>query len=234
MTGMTGGARRNGAVPAAALAVVAALVLAGCAEASGGVGESGASPSPDPRWRVHADKLTGTPAPYTGPPSAVPAPRTPNDGEQLPEPTPTTCPETGVAVVTGVVDAAMGRRATTIRLTNCGTKPYRVEGYPQIGALDKDRDALKLKVTHGANAYTDSGRDQGPRPLTLAPGKSAVSVLNWNNRVTSFDAVRPGAYLVVAPFRGEQEQTVPFFLDIGTSAELDVTAWALPREEAGG
>ncbi|MFF7201128.1 DUF4232 domain-containing protein [Streptomyces sp. NPDC008141] len=233
MTGGAGRARRNGAVRAAALTAGAALVLAGCAEASGGVGGSGASTSPDSRWKVHADKLTGTPSPYTGPPSIAPGPRTPNDGEQLPEATPTACPDTGVAVVTGVVDAAMGRRATTIRLTNCGKKPYRVEGYPQIGALDKDRDPLKLKVTHGAYAYTDSSRDQGPRPLTLAPGKSAVSVLNWNNRVTSFDAVRPGAYLVVAPVRGEKEQTVPFFLDIGTSAELDVTAWAFPREEPG-
>lgn len=34
---------------------------------------------------------------------------------------------------------------------------------------------------------------------------------------------------MVAPARGEKGQTVPFFLDIGTSAELDVTAWARPR-----
>ncbi|MGW3626483.1 DUF4232 domain-containing protein [Streptomyces sp. NPDC000880] len=137
------------------------------------------------------------------------------------------CPDSGVAVITGVVNAAMGRRATTVRLTNCGQEPYHVDGYPQIGALDEDRDPLKLTITHGA--YTDSIGDQGPKSLTLAPGESVESVLNWTNGVTSFDPVRQGEYLVVTPARGEKGQTVPFFLDIGTSAELDVTAWARPR-----
>ncbi|MGW7361539.1 hypothetical protein ACWGI0_34210 [Streptomyces sp. NPDC054802] len=46
----------------------------------------------------------------------------------------------------------------------------------------------RLTITHD-HPYTDAGRDQGPKPLTLAPGESVKSVLNRNNRVTSFDAV---------------------------------------------
>ncbi|GGT34990.1 hypothetical protein GCM10010271_43750 [Streptomyces kurssanovii] len=140
-------------------------------------------------------------------------------------PTPATCPRSGVVVTTGVVDTAMGRRATVVELTNCGTRPYDVNGYPRIGALDADREALELTITHD-HPYTDAGRDQGPKPLTLMPGQSVKSVLNWNNRVTSFDPVTEGAYLVVTPKEGERPQRLPFRLDIGTSGELDVTAWA--------
>jgi hypothetical protein len=129
-----------------------------------------------------------------------------------------------VVITSGEVNAAMGRRATVITLRNCGRSAYHVNGYPQVGALDKDREPLKLKITHGE---ADAGRVRGPEPITLAPGKSAVSVLNWTNRVTSFDPPKPGAYLVIAPSADEEKQTLPFTLDMGTAAELDVTAWAV-------
>ncbi|MFI1399731.1 DUF4232 domain-containing protein [Streptomyces sp. NPDC020681] len=145
-----------------------------------------------------------------------------------PTPTPTVCPASGVVVLGGLVDAAMGVRATTIALKNCGQRTYRVNGYPQIVALDKDRDPLKLKIKHG-NSHTGTVQDKGPTPITLAPGESAESVLYWTNRVTSFDPPPVGAYLVIAPADGAEAQTLPFHLDMGTSAELDVTAWALPR-----
>ncbi|MFF2809236.1 DUF4232 domain-containing protein [Streptomyces sp. NPDC058000] len=101
---------------------------------------------------------------------------------------------------------------------------YRVNGYPVIEALDKDRDPVPLKITHD-NPYTDAGRNKGPAPLTLAPGESATAHLHWTNRITSFDAARQGAYLKVAPAPGEAARIRPFFLDIGTDAQLDVTAW---------
>ncbi|MGX1502919.1 UNVERIFIED_CONTAM: hypothetical protein RKD43_001544 [Streptomyces graminofaciens] len=191
-------------------AVTAAGVLAGCGGQSAGA-------SGDRDFRVKADRLDPSAFPTYGAPAPAVTPSV--------APTPATCPRSGVVVSTGVVDTAMGRRATVVELKNCGARPYDVNGYPRIGALDENREALDLTITHD-HPYTDAGRDQGPRPLTLAPGQSVKSVLNWNNRVTSFDPVTEGAYLVVTPRDGETPQTLPFRLDIGTSGELDVTAWA--------
>jgi hypothetical protein len=194
---------------AAAAVLMAAGVLSGCGSAGDGTAAKG------PEYVVQPEELDPSDFERYGETPSPPATST----------APTACPDSGAAVTTGVVDAAMGRRAVVVELTNCGTEPYKVDGYPVVGALDKDRDPLRLTITHD-HPYTDAGRDQGPRPLTLAPGESVKSVLNWNNRVTTFDAVTEGAYLVVTPKEGEPPQTLPFRLDIGTSGELDVTAWA--------
>jgi hypothetical protein len=201
---------------AAAAVLMAAGALSGCGSEGGSGGEGAAAKGRE--YGVQPEELDPSDFARYGEPSAETAPS--------PTPaTPTACPDSGAAVSTGVVDAAMGRRAVVVELVNCGAEPYRVDGYPDIAALDKDRDPLRLTITHD-HPYTDAGRDQGPKPLTLAPGESVKSVLNWNNRLTSFDAVTEGAYLVVTPKEGEPPQTLPFRLDIGTSGELDVTAWA--------
>ncbi|MET7621651.1 DUF4232 domain-containing protein [Streptomyces sp. NPDC005408] len=205
--------RRTAGVTAA---LVAAVVLSGCAsdpEPPQGPGD------PSWKWRVKADSLTASPRrQHDARPGPTPTPM------PSPTPTPAVCPASGVVITNGEVNAAMGRRAMVITLRNCGKRTYHVNGYPQVGALGKDREPLKLKITHGE---ADAGRVRGPEPITLAPGKSAVSVLNWTNRVTSFDPPKPGAYLVIAPAAGEEKQTLPFYLDMGTAAELDTTAWAV-------
>ncbi|MCX4582986.1 DUF4232 domain-containing protein [Streptomyces sp. NBC_01481] len=202
--------RRTGVATAV---VMAAVVLGGCTSEQ--EPPRGAA-DPSRTWPVKAGSLSASPFPQYG---ALPGTPTPG-----PTPTPTACPASGVVITIGEVNAAMGRRATVITLRNCGRSAYHVNGYPQVGALDKDREPLKLKITHGE---ADAGRVRGPEPITLAPGKSAVSVLNWTNRVTSFDPPKPGAYLVIAPSADEEKQTLPFTLDMGTAAELDVTAWAV-------
>ncbi|MEU0083729.1 DUF4232 domain-containing protein [Streptomyces sp. NPDC006274] len=211
---MAGTIRRTASTAAAVL--MAAGTLSGCGSERGSGAEGAAAR--DRGYGVQPEELDPSDFARYGEPSAEPAP-----GPTAA--TPTTCPDSGAAVTTGVVDAAMGRRAVVVELVNCGTEPYRVDGYPGIAALDQDRDPLRLTITHD-HPYTDAGRDQGPKPLTLAPGERAKSVLNWNNRVTSFEAVTEGAYLVVTPKEGEPPQTLPFRLDIGTQGELDVTAWA--------
>jgi len=208
---MAGTIRRT--VLAAGAALMVAGALSGCGSEGGGAAAKGRDYGVQPEELDPSDftRYGETPSPGMAPrPTAA---------------TPTACPDSGAAVTTGVVDAALGRRAVVVELVNCGTEPYKVNGYPGIGALDKDRDPLRLTITHD-HPYTDAGRDQGPKPLTLAPGESVKSVLNWNNRVTSFEAVTEGAYLVVTPKEGEPPQTLPFWLDVGTSRELDVTAWA--------
>jgi hypothetical protein len=139
----------------------------------------------------------------------------------------TPCPASGAKLSLGRVDAAMGLRAVTVQLTNCGKKPYRVNGYPEVIVLDENRVPLGLIPTRGT-VFSAAAKDEGPHPLTLAPGDFAVSVLHWNNRVTATDPVGAGAYVAVAPAEGEERRELPLLLDIGSDGKLGVTAWALP------
>ncbi|QXE37470.1 DUF4232 domain-containing protein [Streptomyces sp. GMY02] len=123
------------------------------------------------------------------------------------------------------MNASLGERVVEITLTNCGNKPYRVHGYPEIGALDGAREPLALKVVHGG-AYTDASRVRAPGELTLAPGESALSVLHWDSRITGTVTPPEGTHVVVAATKGAERSTLPMPLDVGTSGELDVTAWA--------
>ncbi|MFD7121662.1 MULTISPECIES: DUF4232 domain-containing protein [unclassified Streptomyces] len=211
--------RRTAALAAGSLVLIAGAT--GCSDirneidaARGGGGGGGA----------------GTPAAAASEPSAALSAEPPPDRPAGPEPWEATgpgrCLASGVAVSHGMVNAAMGIRAVSVGLRNCGTKPYRVNGYPEIGALDEDREPVGLKLVQG-NESTGAADDPGPRELTLAPGESARSVLRWNNRITESGAHSTGSYVVVAAAPGEERETLPLPLDIGSDGELRVTAWAL-------
>ncbi|WP_157877221.1 DUF4232 domain-containing protein [Streptomyces odonnellii] len=216
---MAGSARMEwvrGPVGAAVAALAVMAGAAGCADirneidAERGVRPGAlSSPAPTPSYSASSTptpEFEGGPAPWA---------------DQGPGP----CLASGVSVSHGPVNAALGERAVDITLTNCGNKPYRVHGYPEIGALDGSREPLAMKVIHGG-AYTDASRVEAPGELTLAPGESALSVLHWDSRITGTVTPPEGAYVVVAATKGAERSTLPMPLDVGTSGELDVTAWA--------
>lgn len=155
-------------------------------------------------------------------------------------PSPTTiptCPESGTLVTPGVVDAAMGLRVMTIELTNCGTQPYTVTGYPVLVLLDEERRPFDVQVLHGAEPITsDEGFctptgqfDGGPQPVTMAAGERAVARVVWRNLTTDeFDELVNTPYLSVVPTAGEAPQEVApnGGIDLGTTGRLGVSAWA--------
>ncbi|WP_326811923.1 DUF4232 domain-containing protein [Streptomyces scopuliridis] len=192
---------------------------------------AGASGCSDIRNEIDAARGEGEGRPTAAasePSAALPAeppPGRPASPEPWAATGPGRCLASGVAFSHGEVNAAMGIRAVSIGLRNCGTKPYRVNGYPEIGVLDDDREPVGLKLIHG-NESTGAADDQGPRELTLAPGESVESVLQWNNRITESGAHATGSYVVVATAPGEERDTLLLPVDIGTDGELHVTPWA--------
>ncbi|MEV6397504.1 DUF4232 domain-containing protein [Streptomyces sp. NPDC051907] len=215
MKGVIGITRTAAAVVAA---VVAAGALSGCGTGGGGVRAEPAPPS-----------ALATPS-FTPPVKAGSLDLSPSaTATAKPSPSLTACPPSGAVVTAGEVNTAMGHRGMTLSLRNCGQRPYTVKGYPEVGALDEGRKPLKLKITHG-EGFSDTSGDQAPKSITLDPGESVQAGLQWNNRVTSVDPAVHGQYLTVVPVEGEKTQTFPFWLDIGTSAELDVSAWETVRE----
>ena len=211
------GLRRAGRSRASgAILVVLGLFLAGCG--SGGEDSAGTA----------ADATGGAPAPdATAPPTTVAPPPT----------TSAACPEPGVRATLGVEDGAMGLRLTGIRLTNCGTQPYTVSGYPVVALLDEERRPFDVEVVHGAEPITTNDGfctptgvfDTGPQPVTIEPGGHAISAIVWRNLTTDeFDLLVNAPYLSVAPTEADPAQVlVPSGpIDLGTTGRIGVSAWA--------
>ncbi|MEU5609122.1 DUF4232 domain-containing protein [Streptomyces sparsogenes] len=187
-----------------------------------------------------ASEAVGAPAPPPAPSRPVQAEELPSDLPQygkLPTRTPTpatppACPESGVYVQGEEPSAAMGLRVMSLKLTNCGKRPYTVKGYPTVRVLDGDGKPLDIRVAHGsAGIATLDDFDAAPRQVTLRPGQTAVAGLAWRNTVT--DATNPavnGEALDVAPAEGSPRQAVTELIDLGNTGKLGVSPWHTPKE----
>jgi Protein of unknown function (DUF4232) len=130
------------------------------------------------------------------------------------------CPAGGGAVTAGPVDAALGARAVTLFLVNCGSDPYAVQGYPGIGLLDEEHEQIAVQVLEEPDPIGNGA--PGPEPLTLAPGEQARAVLLWRNTVELGLENSPGSFVAVIPAPGNEEHLVELDVDLGTTGRLAV------------
>lgn len=194
---------------------VALAATAGCGTATEGAGPGAVGPVPD--FRVKADPL---PTDLRGPERYGAVDPTATAPAAPPE-----CPAAGLWLTADEPDAAMGLRAMSVHLTNCGTKSLTVSGYPALRVLDGDGGTLPVKVHRGISVTTGID-DPAPTRLTLAPGRGALAVLAWRNTVTDSTVVATnGAAIEVVPAPGAAAQSVPVLVDLGNTGTLDVTAW---------
>jgi hypothetical protein len=163
-------------------------------------------------------------------PAALPAPA---GSSVRPVPPVVTCWPEGVVFSVGGEDAAMGLRVLTVELTNCGSAPYPVNGYPRVRLLDERHRPLEVSVLHGsASIATVPGFDTPPSAITLRPGEQARAGLLWRNGVTDTTADPVTAvHLEAAAAPGEPWRPVPsdgpdgVHIDLGTTGRLGVQAW---------
>ncbi|MEU1513589.1 DUF4232 domain-containing protein [Streptomyces sp. NPDC005811] len=137
------------------------------------------------------------------------------------------CPASGIRVTADDGDAAMGLRVVGLRLQNCGTKDYILDGYPRLTLLDEDREPVEgVRILHGgASVTTGTGLDDPPRALTLAPGESAVSGLVWRNTTEAGRDPVNAPYVRIHARPGAAPVTITPGLDLGTTGRLGVGAW---------
>ncbi|BCY07132.1 DUF4232 domain-containing protein [Actinoplanes sp. L3-i22] len=212
--------RVRAGVAAAALAVL----LGGCAQpGTSGTVEAG-------------DGVSDTVPVWSAPPSGPAGPAGP--ASPVPTETAVTCPPDGVRVAAGTGDAASGLRVLGITLTNCGTKVYRVNGYPSLRALDQDHQVLDVTMLNGAKQvlHTDLPWDGPPKPVVLKPGQQAGVGIAWRN--TYDDLTDPPVtvtYLEVTPSAGGPAQVIapPSGLDLGSTGRIAVSAWQLDADPTG-
>ncbi|WP_327399456.1 DUF4232 domain-containing protein [Streptomyces sp. NBC_01288] len=139
------------------------------------------------------------------------------------------CPEEGIRVTAGPVNPALGLHAMDLTLENCGTRAYRVEGYPEVRLLDRDQQHVTgVSVIHGsAGIATVTGFDEPPSAVTLAPGETASAGLLWRNTTTGFGGAAYVHCLTVAARSGSLPLllTPDGGLDLGTTGRLGVGPW---------
>nr|WSW69910.1 DUF4232 domain-containing protein [Streptomyces sp. NBC_00995] len=207
------GTGMRGPLAAAALVLAGTIALSGCSGFLVPAGEGEPEPSPSPT------SAGGAPATTPSPPALALGP------DARPTPTPTAtggCPDSGLVVDMGPVEAALGHRAVGLTLTNCGSGPRRVNGYPSVQALDENGDTLPVKVNPGSSYF---GNDKGPEEVMLAPGKTMRSLLVWVSTPTGGDLIE-GDALEIAPAPGLEPRT--FALegsDVRLLDEFNMTGW---------
>ncbi|GGK75779.1 DUF4232 domain-containing protein [Streptomyces flaveus] len=193
----------------AVLACLLALTASGCGLSAELERERNPDPKPPP-----SPSLT---LPVQPPPAV-----TPEASPSVPVQEESGCPSSGVRFGTELVQGAMGLRATSLILTNCGSRPYELNGYPSIQVLDEAGAPLTgVRTVEGTDEVSMAPEDPGLEPLTLAPGESAYASLYWrmNNE--------KGIYLRVAPMEGREVTTVRAedYLDIGPDNVLGTSPW---------
>ncbi|MEU4409208.1 DUF4232 domain-containing protein [Streptosporangium sp. NPDC023963] len=136
------------------------------------------------------------------------------------------CPPSGIRVTSGNGDAAMGLRVVGLRLENCSTRTYHLNGYPRLRLLDEDRKPVAgVKVLHGSGGISAvTGFDDPPRAVTLKPGESASAGLMWRNTVTAGTPVNL-PYVRVNAKAGARPVMVTPELDLGTTGKIGVSPW---------
>ncbi|MFI1796274.1 DUF4232 domain-containing protein [Streptomyces sp. NPDC020379] len=145
------------------------------------------------------------------------------------------CPASGLLARAGDTNAAMGLRALTVELANCGKEEKVVKGYPDIQVLDGDGKPVEVELERGAASILGQDDfDAGPVEVTVPPGQTAVARLAWRNTVDSLtEAPVTGAYLSLAPEPGAARQNLPETIDLGTTGKLGLSAWATPSRRGG-
>jgi uncharacterized protein DUF4232 len=156
-----------------------------------------------------------------------PVPPTPRSTTPTTEPV---CPD-GIAVTAGVADAASGVRILVLHLSNCGDRPYTVNGYPEVRVLDADGAVLQVAVAPGSNdVATVEAFDAPPTPMTLPPGGTAVSGVLWRNTVIDGRPSMLGTALDVRPAPDADWQRITdddpdgLHIDLGTTGRMGVRA----------
>ncbi|MFC8718722.1 DUF4232 domain-containing protein [Kitasatospora sp. NPDC057198] len=138
------------------------------------------------------------------------------------------CPPSGVRVYADRGDAAMGLRAVGLHLENCGTRDVVLDGFPQVQVLDEAHAPVpSVRVLEGNSAIsTGTATGRAPRRFTVPPGGKANAALVWRNTNDASSDPVNAPYVRVRATPDAAAVMVTPELDLGTTGQLGVAAWA--------
>nr|WP_281068014.1 DUF4232 domain-containing protein [Arthrobacter stackebrandtii] len=79
---------------------------------------------------------------------------------------------------------SMGFMGMSLFLSNVGTHPCSVNGYPALAFADADGDAIPVDLAHG---FLEAGGNVVPSPVVIGPGGQALAPVQWRtNQVDGY------------------------------------------------
>lgn len=121
----------------------------------------------------------------------------------------------------------MGLRVVGIDLYNCGKKPIRLHGHPELTLLGDDGVRADVEVRHGSAGVTGlPSFDAAPRPVTVRPHGTASSGLVWRLLVEAGAESVTVDRVVVGPAPGLAPQRIDgLHVDVGTTRLVGLSPW---------
>ncbi|GAA0942109.1 DUF4232 domain-containing protein [Actinocorallia libanotica] len=143
------------------------------------------------------------------------------------------CPESGVLVRELDTNAAMGLRAMSISLVNCGDVPQKFNGYPEIELYDAEGDPITADFRHGSGGVAQVESFEAPAaPFTLKPGELATAGILWRNLVEN--VTRPPVTadsMAVVPRPGmDAQRLTDLNIDLGTTVKVGLSPWKKSKD----
>lgn len=124
---------------------------------------------------------TSSSAPQSTPTAASPAPQSTPTATPTPSPsaaTVTACQATAITGAPGQTDGAAGTIGNVVVLTNTGTEPCTLDGYPTLQVVANGHD-LSTDQMNGDNWFADLSTT--PKLVTITAGGQASVVLIYND-----------------------------------------------------
>lgn len=120
-----------------------------------------------------------------------------------------------------------------VEVTNCGTEPLRLNGYPQVQLMDEQRRPVDVAILPGSGGIAAiEGFDDAPQPITVAPGESAKSAFLWRNTHASEEPPVLAEHVDIAAVPdgvwhplGASPQQGTIRIDLGSTGRMGVRAW---------
>ncbi|MEU8243894.1 DUF4232 domain-containing protein [Actinoplanes missouriensis] len=196
------------------------LVLSACGAPGEGAAGAAAAGEAAPE---SAERAPGVP--YATFPQ-VETPGRPGQADHAKPPVAVTCPPSGAELWFGETNAAMGLRAVSLFIANCGDTTIHLDGYPEVRPLDEDKNPVAVRITHRTAEISASLEhfDVSPRRIGLRPGDEAAAPFAWRN---TYDDITNPPVTVPLIEVGQPAQRVildaPF--DLGSTGRLGVGPW---------
>jgi len=173
--------------------------------------------------------LLGHHASPPGPAGPVPSSPATATAGPTPSPSPTghlSCQATGLTAARGGSQGAAGHLFQTLVLTNTGSSPCTMSGYPSAQLVDASQGSLPTRVVDSGGML---GNTPPPSLVTLLPGQAANFQVSWGDVQAGAEACEMASGIQVGP-PGEAPSPAlavsGLSMNVCNAGELDVSAVA--------
>jgi hypothetical protein len=103
------------------------------------------------------------------------------------------CVGSSLSGTVGTSGGAAGTIQTTIDVSNVGTKPCSIKGYPSVQLLDANQTPMTTTEVQGMASFSPAAANAAPRSQHLAVGATVEFVLQYSDVPSGTETTCPAA-----------------------------------------